>query len=111
MDKIIAESQTELLEEDTKRNEHGNRQEGIDFDSTWVKQMKWVKHFGDRNRIEIHDAAQGIRAKASQAKTRVSKEEAVMREMQLLTRLGESFDREVDRCSWRLSSIPDEALQ
>ncbi|EXU99161.1 DUF3505 domain protein, partial [Metarhizium robertsii] len=35
MDKIISESQIELQEEDMKRREHGNRQEGIDFDSTW----------------------------------------------------------------------------
>ncbi|OAQ71908.1 hypothetical protein VFPPC_12026 [Pochonia chlamydosporia 170] len=111
MDNIIAESQAELLEEDTKRNEHGNRQEGIDFDSTWVKHMKWVRHFGDRNLLDIHDAAQGIRARASKAKTRAPEDEMNTRETQLLTRLGESFDREVDRCSWRLSSVPDETLQ
>lgn len=111
MDKIIAESQTELLEEDTKRKEHSNRQEGIDFDSTWVKHMMWVRHFGDRDLLEIHDAAQGIRAKASTAKATASGDEKATRETQLLTRLYESFDREVDRCSWRLSSIPDETLQ
>lgn len=111
MDRMIADSKAELLEEDTKRNEHGNRQEGIDYDSTWVKEMKWVRHFGDRSLTEIHDAAQGIRAKASKVKTRVPEDEKATRELQLLTRLNESFDREVDRCSWRLEGVPKETLQ
>ncbi|KAH8662637.1 hypothetical protein BGZ61DRAFT_462911 [Ilyonectria robusta] len=111
MDRMIADSKAELLEEDTKRNEHGNRQEGIDYDSTWVKEMKWVRHFGDRSLTEIHDAAQGIRAKASKVKERVPEDEKATRELQLLTRLNESFDREVDRCSWRLEGVPKETLQ
>ncbi|KAH7118434.1 hypothetical protein EDB81DRAFT_626560, partial [Dactylonectria macrodidyma] len=73
--------------------------------------MKWVRHFGDRSLTEIHDAAQGIRAKASKVKTRVPEDEKATRELQLLTRLNESFDREVDRCSWRLEGVPKETLQ
>ncbi|KAK5994713.1 ATP-dependent DNA helicase tlh2-like protein [Cladobotryum mycophilum] len=111
MDKIIADSKAELLEEDTKRNQKGDTQEGIDYDSTWVKEMKWVRHFGDRNLSEIHDAAQWIRAKATTIKTRIAEDNEAMSEVRILTRLGESFDREVDRCSWRLDSVPKETLQ
>ncbi|KID81895.1 recQ family helicase [Metarhizium guizhouense ARSEF 977] len=111
MDKIISESQIELQEEDMKRREHGNRQEGIDFDSTWVKHMKWVSHFGDRSLLEIHDTAQGIGARYSKGKATTPEDENAVRERQLLTRLNESFDREVDRCTWRFSSTPDETLQ
>ncbi|KAH7124372.1 hypothetical protein EDB81DRAFT_861055 [Dactylonectria macrodidyma] len=38
-------------------------------------------------------------------------DDATAREQQLLVRLGESFDREVERCSWRLNSVPTETLQ
>ncbi|KAH7129652.1 hypothetical protein B0J13DRAFT_453557, partial [Dactylonectria estremocensis] len=34
MDRMIANSKAELLEEDTKKNEHSDRQEGINYDLT-----------------------------------------------------------------------------
>lgn len=111
MDKIIAESQSELQEEDLKRKEHGNRQEGIDFDLTWVKHMKWVRHFGDCQLLKIYDTAQGIGARYGKGKATTPADENGRKEMRFLTRLNESFDREVGRCSWRFSSTPDEALR
>ncbi|KJK73731.1 hypothetical protein H634G_11000 [Metarhizium anisopliae BRIP 53293] len=97
MDKIIAESQSELQEEDLKRKEHGNRQEGIDFDLTWVKHMKWVRHFGDCQLLKIYDTAQGIGARYGKGKATTPADENGRKEMRFLTRLNESFDRESTR--------------
>lgn len=71
--------------------------------------MKWVPHFGDRNKIEIYDAAHGINSKTSNLKAKANP--LSQRELQLLKRLDNSFDRETDRCSWRLDSVPKEILQ
>ncbi|KAM7209947.1 hypothetical protein V8F06_014670, partial [Rhypophila decipiens] len=39
------------------------------------------------------------------------KDEQAVRKRMLMGRLGQSFDREVDRCCWRLDSVPTQMLQ
>ncbi|EXK76427.1 hypothetical protein FOQG_18829 [Fusarium oxysporum f. sp. raphani 54005] len=112
MDELIAASQARLKEEDAARLRKGDLKEDIDRDSPWVKRLGWVRHFGSRDLISIHDAAQWLRARAVTGRWAQNQEdEEAARERLLLSRLGQSFDREVDRCCWRLDSVPTETLQ
>ncbi|KAK7583650.1 hypothetical protein V3481_012931 [Fusarium oxysporum f. sp. vasinfectum] len=112
MDELIAASQARLKEEDAARLRKGDLKEDIDRDSPWVKRLGWVRHFGSRDLISIHDAAQWLRARAATGRWAQNQEdEEAARERLLLSRLGQSFDREVDRCCWRLDSVPTETLQ
>ncbi len=111
MDAIIAESTVELKEADEKRLQRGDMQEGLDHDSTWVKEMMWVRHVGSRSLVEIHNATQFTRPKEQGVKSRLKEDSARSEESRVLQLLRESFDREVDRCSWRLDSVPKETLK
>ncbi|KAK6706733.1 hypothetical protein SNK04_007752 [Fusarium graminearum] len=112
MDEVIAASQARLKEEDAIRLRKGDLKEDIDRDSSWVKRVGWVRHFGSRDLTSIHDAAQWLRARAATGRRTVAQdEEEAVRERLLLGRLGQSFDREVERCCWRLDSVPTETLQ
>src|SRR3954469_22673086 len=93
MDKVIAASQARLEEEDAVRLRKGDLKEEIDRDSPWVKRLGWVRHFGSRDLINIHDAAQWLRAREviGRSAGRQEDEEAA-RERLLLSRLGESFN-------------------
>ena len=71
MDAIIAESTVELKEADEKRLQRGDMQEGLDHDSTWVKEMMWVRHVGSRSLVEIHNATQLTRPKEQGVKSRL----------------------------------------
>ncbi|KAH7187401.1 hypothetical protein DER44DRAFT_644980, partial [Fusarium oxysporum] len=61
MDELIAASQARLEQEDAVRLRKGDLKEDIDRDSPWVKRLGWVRHFGSRDLINIHDAAQWLR--------------------------------------------------
>ncbi|PNP52710.1 hypothetical protein FNYG_15806 [Fusarium nygamai] len=112
MDELIAASQARLKEEDAARLRKGDLKEDIDRDSPWVKRLGWVRHFGSRDLISIHDAAEWLRARAATGRLAGKQEdEEAARERLLLSRLGQSFDREVDRCCWLLDSVPTETLQ
>jgi hypothetical protein len=112
MDEVIAASQARLKEEDAVRLREGDLKEDIDRDSPWVKRLGWVRHFGSRDLISIHDAAQWLRARAVTGRWAMKQEdEEAARERLLLSRLGQSFNREVDRCCWRLDGVPTETLQ
>ncbi|KAK1449593.1 hypothetical protein CMEL01_16800 [Colletotrichum melonis] len=76
-----------------------------------VKRLQWVKHFGSRDLLGIYDAAEWIRAKSTASGQGWERDEEAVRERSVLLRLGASFDREVERCSWRLDSVPAETLQ
>jgi hypothetical protein len=112
MDELIAASQARLEEEDVVRLRKGDLKEEIDRDSPWVKRVGWVRHFGSRDLINIHNAAQWLRAREVTGRSagRQEDEEAARKRL-LLRQLGESFDREVQRCCWRLDSVPTETLQ
>ncbi|KAG8664238.1 uncharacterized protein FPOAC1_013945 [Fusarium poae] len=110
MEEIIASSEARLKEEDAIRLRKGDLEEDIDRDSSWVKRLRWVRHFGSRDLLSIHDAATWVRARAVTGNG-AERGEQVIREQLLLGRLGQSFDREVDRCCWRLDSVPTETLQ
>ncbi|KAI3573486.1 hypothetical protein IWW34DRAFT_855654 [Fusarium oxysporum f. sp. albedinis] len=111
MEKIIADSQARLKAEDVMRLWKGDLGEDIDRDSAWFKRLGWVKHFGSRDLLDIFEAAEWIRAKAATNGRARQEDEQVTCERLLLVRLGQSFDREVDRCCWRLDSVPTETLQ
>jgi hypothetical protein len=112
MDELIAEGQAQLKEEDAVRLRKGYLKEEIDRDSPWVKRLGWVRHFGSRDLTRIHDAAQWLRARAATGRLAGRQEdEEAARERLLLSRLGQSFDREVERCCWRLDGVPTETLQ
>ncbi|KAL6366266.1 hypothetical protein LRP88_00111 [Fusarium phalaenopsidis] len=111
MEKIIADSQAELKAEDAMRLRKGDLEEDMDRDSAWVKRLGWVRHFDSRDLLDVSEAAEWIRAKAVTAGRVRPEDEQAVRERQLLQRLGQSFDREVDRCCWRLDSVPTETLQ
>lgn len=112
MEKMIASSEAQLRAEDAMRLRLGDLEEDIDRDSSWIKRLGWVKHFGSRDLLGVHEAAEWVRAKSvTGGRGRQSEDERVVHERLLLGRLGQSFDREVDRCCWRLDSVPTETLQ
>ncbi|KAK7230149.1 hypothetical protein V2G26_002319 [Clonostachys chloroleuca] len=94
MESMIANSEAQLKAEDAMRLRLGDLEEDIDRNSSWVKRLGWVRHFGSHDLLSIYQAAEWIRAKAP-----------------IAGRAQQSFDREVDRCCWRLDSVPMEMLQ
>ncbi|CAI6088681.1 unnamed protein product [Clonostachys chloroleuca] len=112
MESMIANSEAQLKAEDAMRLRLGDLEEDIDRDSSWVKRLGRVRHFGSRDLLSIYQAAEWIRAKAPIAgRAQQVEDKQAARERVLLSRLGQSFDREVDRCCWRLDSVPTETLQ
>ncbi|KAM7208273.1 hypothetical protein V8F06_014942 [Rhypophila decipiens] len=112
MDKVIAASQARLTEEDAARLRKGDLKEDINRDSQWVKRVGWVRHLGSRDLTSIHDAAQWLWARgATGRRTHAQDDEEAVRERLLLDRLGQSFDRKLERSCWRLDSVPTETLQ
>ncbi|OBS16293.1 hypothetical protein FPOA_13079 [Fusarium poae] len=112
MDEVIAASEARLKEKDAARLRKGDLKEDIDRDSSWVKRVGWVRHFGSRDLTSIHDAAEWLRARTATGRRTVAQDdEEAVRELLLLGRLGQSFNREVERCCWRLDSVPTETLQ
>jgi superfamily II DNA or RNA helicase len=111
LDRVIADFEAELEAEDAARLQRGDVEEGIDRDSTWVKWTGWVRHFGSRDLLDIYTAAQWINSRDSVAQLARGEDEEAARERLLLVRLGKSFDREIERCCWRLDSVPNETLQ
>lgn len=100
-----------LREQDESRLRRGDAEEGIDRDSSWVKRLQWVRHFQERDKLVVFQAAQWVNAKKpSSRQTPQSAEETAQKRAEL-TRLADSFDNEVDYCSWRLNSVPVETLQ
>jgi hypothetical protein len=65
MDEVIAAGQARLKEQDAARLRKGDLKEDIDRDSPWVKRLGWVRHFGSRDLISVHDAAEWLRARAA----------------------------------------------
>ncbi|EYB28035.1 hypothetical protein FG05_30289 [Fusarium graminearum] len=112
IDEVIAASQARLDEEDAMRLRKGDVKEELDRDSPWVKRLGWVRHFGSRDLIDVYNAAQWLRARTATGRSsRGQEDKEAVRERLLLSRLGQSFDREVERCCWRLNSVPTETLQ
>ncbi|KAJ0360120.1 hypothetical protein COL26b_014168 [Colletotrichum chrysophilum] len=111
MELMVAQCTAELDAEDAERLRRGDLKEDMDRDSSWVKRVRWVNHFGSRDLLDIFKAAEWIRAKSTTAGRGREQDEDGAQERLILLRLGESFDREVERCSWRLDSVPTETLQ
>lgn len=110
-EKMIAEFAAELEAEDKARLRQGDVEQGLDRDSAWVKRVGWVRHFGSRDKLEVYRAAEWIKAKEAKSRWQQAEDEDVLRERTRLAQLAGSFDREVERCCWRLDSVPIETLQ
>ncbi|KJZ69994.1 hypothetical protein HIM_10605 [Hirsutella minnesotensis 3608] len=109
LEEMIAEYESELKDEETVRLRVGDTKEGLDRDNTWVKMTGWVRHFGSRDKLDIYEAAEWVRARA--AKQRQVEDPDQARENTQLRQLAESFDREIERYCCRLDSVPRETLQ
>ncbi|KAK4205879.1 hypothetical protein QBC37DRAFT_463941 [Rhypophila decipiens] len=95
MDKVIAASQARLTEEDAAGLRKGDLKQDINRDSQWVKRVGWVRHLGSRDLTSIHDAAQWLRARAATGRRTHAQDD----------------EEAVERCCWRLDSVPTETLQ
>ncbi|KAK4205950.1 hypothetical protein QBC37DRAFT_462707, partial [Rhypophila decipiens] len=112
VERKITKLEAKLKAKASERLRKGDLREGMEYDSAWVKRMGWAKHFGTRDRLDIHAAAEWVRAREAQRQRRAREEgEEAAAEVAMLTRLGESFDREIERCCLRLDSVPVETLQ
>ncbi|KFA78363.1 hypothetical protein S40288_09973, partial [Stachybotrys chartarum IBT 40288] len=89
-------------------NKAHSRTHGLREEQTWkeVELQTWLR--GNHVRYWY---SQWIRAKAGKNNQEESEDEAAKEERRSLTLLGESLDREVDRCSWRLDCVPKDTLQ
>jgi hypothetical protein len=101
---------------DTERLRRGDREENINRDSTWVKEMKWTQHFGDRDLITISEATDWPGSKASsgtynKAQQYKDKDSAEEQERQVLRTICNGFGREIERCRIRIGCVPKETLQ
>lgn len=110
VDKMLSESEAELETEASLRLRKDDLREGMDHDSTWVKRIGWAKHFVTRDLLDVHAAAEWVRAREPMLRW-AAEDEGAAAEPLMLTQLGESFDRELERCCWRLGSVPTETLQ
>ena len=110
LDAVLDQGEKELAAEDAERLRKADVEEGVDRDSSWVKRVAWVRHFGpSRDLAAVAQAAQWIRAKGEQAGRRGGQEredEAAKRTQRQIVQLGASFCREVERCCFRIDSVP-----
>ena len=111
----MEESQARLAAEDAEKLRKGDREEDIDRDSAGVKDVRLVRLFGERGQIPIAEATDWLGGKAStpgkSAKQGAEDETDAFREKLLLEKLGDSVERELDRCRERISSVPKETLR
>ncbi len=96
---------TQLAEEEAVRRRTIDGTPGVDLESTWVAEIGWARHLHGKDMVELYQAGSGA---VSAAVYRNVQDEAVRNEQQQLMRLGESFDREIARCSARLRLVPHE---
>ena len=107
----LTQVKEEMAAEKAARVRKGDALEGLDRDTEWVKRAGWVRHFGMRDLVEIAEAAAWVDRQAGGSRQgRAQTEEEVKREG-LIRQLGASFDRVVDKCCWRLGSVPRTTLQ
>ena len=110
---VLAERKKLLDAEDKERLQKGDEKESVDRDSEWVKALRWVHHFGSRKLLDIHAAATYWQAPSdNKGHGRYGGQDTPddAEERRILQRLGESFDREVERCCGRLDSVPARTL-
>jgi superfamily II DNA helicase RecQ len=81
---------------------------GVDHESTWVREMRWIRHLGIDNMVDQYNASLSAISAAARAKLQ---DEGQRAEQEKMARLGESFDRELDRCSSRIERVPIETLR
>ncbi|CAJ2508478.1 Uu.00g135040.m01.CDS01 [Anthostomella pinea] len=105
---MLAAYDTKLATEEEERRREADGPGGIDTDSTWVQEMGWARHLEGKDLVVLHDASLGPLLRDALARLR---DTAARDKQQQLTRLGESFDREVARCTARLELVPHETLQ
>ncbi|RYP39102.1 hypothetical protein DL768_010737 [Monosporascus sp. mg162] len=96
-----------LAAEEEKRRRTADGPGGVDAESTWVKEMGWVKHFAGADLIELYKAGAGPIFNAARKKLR---DAAVRKEQRRLAHLGESFDRETACYVERLDTVLHETL-
>lgn len=65
MEKMIAESEARLKAEDDSPLRRCDLEEDIDRDSSWVKRLGWLRHFGSRDLLDVFKTAEWVRAKAA----------------------------------------------
>lgn len=116
---ILEKSRVEMEAEDAERLRIGARVEGINHNSAWAKDMKWVSHFRDRDLATIAEATGWLGSKSEQIREvprrsrhdqGLGENEQASRDNLLLIRIGESFTREIDRCRCRIGCVPKETL-
>lgn len=115
LEQCISDSAAEIEAQDTERLRKGDREENIDRDSSWVKEMQWVRHFGVRDLVVIGQSTQWPGSKVeSGTRDRPWQQErdpAAEREQLILKRVCDGFGREVGRCRMRIDCVPKETLQ
>ncbi|KAF3761218.1 hypothetical protein M406DRAFT_75957 [Cryphonectria parasitica EP155] len=100
LEKIIANYIAERKEEDEAQLCKSDTEEGIDRDSAWVKRLGWVRHFGLRDKLDIHRAVEWVKAPAAGGRAAQEADEEALRARARLVKLAESFDCEVDSSNW-----------
>ncbi|KAH6661461.1 hypothetical protein F5X68DRAFT_178705 [Plectosphaerella plurivora] len=101
---------TELIKaEDKARAKRGDALEGLERESSWVKRLAWTRHFGERDKLAVREAARWKGARVGKAL--VIKGEDEDRAALEAGLVGRSFERELSRCLLRIASVPVETLQ
>ena len=83
---------------------------GVDFESPWVRQMGWAAHLAGRDMAELRRAAEPALSTRELAKLSWTARKERGDSEAALVRLGQSFDREIERYSRRISQVPVETL-
>ncbi|CAJ2500810.1 Uu.00g036630.m01.CDS01 [Anthostomella pinea] len=105
---MLAAYDVKLAAEEEERRRKADGPGGIDTDSAWVREMGWARHLEGKDLVVLHDASLGPLSRAALERLR---DMAAEDEQQQLTRLAESFDQEVARCTGRLMLVPHETLR
>jgi superfamily II DNA helicase RecQ len=104
----LAEYERQAEEEEKAIRQLVDSRVGVNFESTWVREMKWKVHLGATDLMEHFNASRRSISAAAVAKLRGEAERA---EQEQLARVGESFDREMERCMGRMDQVPYEVLR
>ena len=109
--KMLADYKVKYTAKRTKRQEIADNPGETENQSMWVRELGWAEYFAEKNRRDIYLASLMPRAAGVRTPAHRRNDETLGEVDAVLTRLGGSLDRIMQRCAARLKLVPHETLR
>ncbi|SLM36305.1 recq family helicase [Lasallia pustulata] len=107
-EQMLKEHLGKLDQKEEERRGTVDNPTGAENVSIWVRELGWAQHLGEKN---VMDLAQASMMPVSAGARSAVRDRARREREQRLAKLGDSFDRVIERCSRRLELVPHETLR